>query len=179
MCNLRPNDKRIYSDYPNKCDPRSNRYQHDMSLWMIKVIMKIKFLLNKIKWFYSSFVYLHMQLLPIHFSFNAHTWSESHRGRHIESRHVFPSVQSKFEAHETGTIKEFFFSFRFSFDISNIKLLFKSELTSNTFNGWIAGEASWTRARLEMISDTTFWVHATSLWLCTWIDTLTFQTNFI
>lgn len=56
---------------------------------------------------------LHMQLLPIHFSLRAHTWSDSHRGRHIESRHVFPSVQSKFEAQETGTVKDNFFNFSF------------------------------------------------------------------
>lgn len=53
------------------------------------------------------------------------------------------------------------------------------ELTSNTLNGWIASESSWTRTCLEMICDTTFRIHATSLRLCTWIDTLTSQTNFI
>lgn len=52
-------------------------------------------------------------------------------------------------------------------------------LTSDTFDGTVAGETRRTRARFEMIDGRAFGVHSASMWLNAWIGALTGRADFI
>jgi len=50
-----------------------------------------------------------MQFPCKHFSLSAQFGSDVQLGKHIVSLHVFPSVQSLFDSHDTGTLKKTFY----------------------------------------------------------------------